>query len=510
MLEPGHIPEVPSESSEILGLLGQLTAAQVDIRKLQAELYEAKQQDLFTGLPNRLRLADRLDQAILMAQRQERSVSVIFIEIDRFKAINQTLVFQERDELIHQVARRLISPLRLGDTLASVSNDQFAVLLPDLRDPLEPSRVAQSILEALRIPFRVGKRTIHLTASMGISSYPQDGPDSIALQNQAESAANRAKSEGGNCVECNTPTLSEAFLERCEMESYLSEAIAAEELDVFYQPQFGWNDNIIGVEALLRWNHPILGVVPPSKIIPMVEENQLIHVVGEWVLRKACRQVAAWQALSPHPLRLAVNVSAFQVTDPKWVDSVARVLRDTRFPPFCLELELTESSLLKNGKQGHAPLHEIKAMGIRIGIDDFGTGYSSLSYLQRLPIDTLKIDRSFVEGLHPEHSEPSSRAIIQTILQLGENLKLDVVAEGLETETQRETLHLMGCEIFQGFLLGMPMAASDMGHLLDARQASVFETFLIPGPGGTRGPASLPASPSGASPLGARDVSQAG
>jgi len=481
MLEPGQASKPPAESLDILGLMGQLAAAKADVHQLRTELFEAKQQDLLTGLPNRLRLTDRMDQAILMAQRHERSVSAIFIELDRFKTINQTLVFQERDELIRQIARRIISPLRLGDTLASISSDQFAVLLPDLRDPLEPSGVAQSILEALRIPFRVGSRTIHLTASLGISIFPQDGQDSLALQKQAETAANRAKAEGGNCVQCNTVTLSEAFLERRELESYFSEAIAGENLHVFYQPQFDSSGNLLGVEALLRWQHPVLGVVPPSKIIPMAEENQLIHAVGEWVLRTACRQVAAWQALSLRPLRLAVNVSACQVAHPQWVDSVARVLRDTRFPPFCLELELTESSLLKNEKKGHAPLHDIKAMGIRIGIDDFGKGYSSLSYLHRLPIDTLKIDKSFVDGLHPEHLEPSSRAIIQTILQLGESLNLEVIAEGLEIEAQRDILRQMGCQVFQGFLLGMPMAATDLEQLLEAQQTSAFEAFLFPG-----------------------------
>lgn len=474
--DPNNLPG----QQDLSGLTDQLNAAKAEILQLHAQLLEAKQQDLLTGLPNRFRLTDRMDQAILLAQRQERFVAVIFIELDRFKGINQTLVFRERDELILQVSRRLIAHLRLGDTLALVSSDQFAVLLPDLRNPLEPSSVAKNLLEALRIPFRVGDREIHLTASLGISIFPQDGPDSSNLQKQAESAANRAKAEGGNCVQCNTPTLSEAFLERRELETYLGEAVAAENLQVYYQPQFDWSDNLVGVEALLRWHHPILGMVPPSKIIPLAEENQLIHVVGEWVLQSACRQAASWQALSPRPLRIAVNVSAQQIAHPKWVDSVARILRDTKLPPTCLELELTESSLLKNGKQGHAPLHELKAMGVRIGIDDFGTGYSSLSYLHRLPIDTLKIDQSFVSGLHPEHAEPSSKAIIQTILQLGENLNLEVIAEGLETEAQKETLRRMGCEVFQGFLLGMPMAAVDLERLLEIQQASAFEAILIP------------------------------
>lgn len=475
-------PEHPAaaEPVDVAGLMDQLSVAKAEVLQLRSQLLESKQLDLLTGLPNHLLLTDRMDQAILLAQRQERFLAVIFIELDRFKAINQTLIFPERDELIHQVSRRLIAPLRLGDTLAAVSSDQFAVLLPDLRDSLEPSSVAQRLLEALRMPLWVGKRKIHLTASMGISLFPQDGVDSLTLQKQAESAANRAKAEGGNCVQCNTPTLSEAFLERRELETYLSEAIAAENLQVFYQPQYDGAENLIGVEALLRWQHPILGAVAPSKIIPMAEENQLIHALGEWVLRTACRQVIAWQSVSPKPLRLAVNVSAQQVTHPKWVDTVARVLQETKLPPACLELELTESSLLKNGKLGHAPLHELKALGVRIGIDDFGTGYSSLSYLHRLPIDTLKIDQSFVAGLHPEHFEASSQAIVHTILQLGENLNLTVIAEGVETQGQQEALRRLGCKIFQGFLLGRPMATKEFGRLLETHQASTFDALVVP------------------------------
>ena len=472
--EPAQETKTPPTSLDSVALMDQLSAAKNEVEQLRTQLLESRQVDLLTGLPNRLLLTDRMEQAILLAQRQDRFLAVIFVELDRFKAINQTLIFPERDELIHQVSRRLIAPLRLGDTLAMVSSDQFAVLLPDLKDPLEPSSVAQGLLEALRMPFQVGKRMIYLTASMGISLFPQDGLDALTLQKQAESAANRAKAEGGNCVQCNTPTLSEAFLERRELETYLSEAIAAEKLQVFYQPQFDWEDNLIGVEALLRWHHPILGVVAPSKIIPMAEENHLIHAIGEWVLRVACGQAAVWQSMSPRALRLAVNVSARQVTHPHWVDSVAKILKDTKLPSACLELELTESSLLKNGKPGHVPLHELKALGVRISIDDFGTGYSSLSYLHRLPIDTLKIDQSFVSGLHPETSEPSSKAIVQTILQLGENLDLDVIAEGVETEAQKEALRRLGCRAFQGYLLGKPMAAGELAQILEAKQAKAL------------------------------------
>jgi diguanylate cyclase (GGDEF)-like protein len=463
------------------GLMTQLALATAHIQQLEERLEEARQQDLLTGLPNRLRLLDRTEQAIVLAPRWDHQVALLFVEVDRFKAINQTLSFEEADDLWLQFSRRLAAPLRIGDTLARLANDQFAVLLPEVPDSMEPCRVAQGLLEALRIPFRVGTRELSLTASVGISLCPQDGGDAFSLLKQAETAASRSRAEGGNTFQCSTPTLNEASLERRELETYLGDAVLKGELELLFQPQCTVDGTIVGLEALVRWRHPVLGSVPPSKFIPLAEENQLIHPIGEWVLRDACARMASWQALSSRPLRLAVNVSPLQIGHGQWVDTVARTLREFKLSPRCLEIEITEGTLLRNAKLSNTALHVIKAMGVRIGIDDFGTGYSSLNYLQRLPIDTLKIDLSFVSGLHPEHPDVSSVPIVQSILDLGHNLHLDVVAEGVETSLQKDTLFRMGCRFFQGYHLGVPMTAEEIEAALEAQQAKAFNTLLASG-----------------------------
>jgi diguanylate cyclase (GGDEF)-like protein len=464
------------------GLMTQLALATAHIQHLEDRLEEARQQDPLTGLPNRLRLLDRAEQAILLAPRRELQVALLYVEVERVKAINQSLDFDEADELWLQFSRRLASPLRLGDTLAKLAQDQYAVLLPEVRDSLEPCRVAQNLLDALNIPFRVGARELNLAVSIGISLCPQDGEEAVSLLKQAESAASRSRMEGGNTYQCTTPTLNEASLERRELETYLGDALLKQELTLLFQPQCLVDGTIVGLEALVRWRHPVLGSVPPSKFIPLAEENHLIHAIGEWVLRDACRHMISWQALCSHPLRLAVNVSPLQIGHPEWVDTVARLLRESRFSPRCLEIEITEGTLLRNAKLSNTALHVIKAMGVRIGIDDFGTGYSSLNYLHRLPIDTLKIDLSFVSGLHPEHPDVSSVPIVQSILDLGQNLRLDVVAEGVETSLQRDTLHRMGCRFFQGYYLGAPMTAEEIETALEAQQTRVFNTLLAPAP----------------------------
>ena len=474
-------PERSLAELDSVGLISQLALATARIQELEGRLDEAKQQDSLTGLPNRNRLLDRAEQAIALASRRSHLVALLFVEVDRFKSISQTLDFQEADELWLQFSRRLTSPLRLGDTLARLSTDQYAVLLPEVRDSMEPCRVAQGLLDSLNIPFRLGPRELTLTASIGVSLCPQDGDDAISLLKQAEAATGRSRAEGGNTYHCSTPTLNEASLERRELEACLGDAIMKNELELLFQPQCSVDGTIVGLEALVRWQHPVLGPVPPSKFIPLAEENQLIHPIGEWVLRNACRKMVSWQALSPRPLRLAVNVSPLQIAQPHWVDTVANTLHEFRISPRCLEIEITEGTLLRNAKLSNTALHVIKAMGIRIAIDDFGTGYSSLNYLQRLPIDTLKIDLSFVSGLHPEHPDISSVPIVQTILDLGHNLHMEVVAEGVETSMQRDTLSRMGCRLFQGYYMGAPMTVQEIEERLEAQQIRAFNTLLSTG-----------------------------
>ncbi len=472
-------PDENPHQMQALDLLEELTKARAEVNLLRAQVELLRDQDPLTGLPNRIRLADRTGQAIIRARRQGNKVAILFIELDRFKAVNQILGFAEADELCLQLTRRMAVLLGPGDTLARVASDQFAVLLPEVMEELEPLRTAQSLLDAIRIPFRLGSRELRVTASIGISASPQDGDDAPTLQKEAENAAGRAKNSGGNSIQANTLTLSEASFERQQMEVYLQEAVLKQEMQIVYQPQVTADGTIFGAEALLRWEHPVLGVVPPSKFVPLAEENLLIHSMGEWILSTACRQAALWQAMSPRPLKLAVNVSPIQLTHPRWVDTVARALRESRLAPSCLELEITESTLLKNARTSHAVIKDLKTLGVQFGIDDFGTGYSSLSYLQRLPIDTLKIDQAFTRAMFP--SQPgvlSSKPIVQTIVNLGLNMDMRVVAEGVENAEQKEALRAMGCYGFQGYFTGRPMEASELNHRLEHQVSSAFNALL--------------------------------
>jgi diguanylate cyclase (GGDEF)-like protein len=469
------------KDTDALELVEQLARARKDVSELKIQMESLRDQDPLTGLPNRLRLADRTGQAILMAHRQGNIVAILFIELDRYKTINQALGFADSDDLCCQLTRRISVLLRPGDTLARVGSDQFAVLLPEVRDTLEPLKLAQAILDGLSIPYRIGQREVRLTASIGISLSPQDGDNASTLQKEAENACNRAKGSGGNSIQCTTLTLSEAAFERQQMDAALGEALARNEMRIFYQPQFNMEGQIVGMEALLRWLHPVLGAVAPSKFIPLAEENLLIHSLGDWVLSNACKQASIWQALSPRPIKLAVNVSPVQLANPRLVDFAARTLRESRLSPACLELEITESTLLKNADHRYTPLHDLKALGLRIGLDDFGTGYSSLSYLQQLPIDTLKIDQSFVRNMFPDRPGiVSSNPIVQTIVNLGHNLGLSLVAEGVETQAQKEALHAMGCQSFQGYLMGRPMEAAAMSIHLETQINTAFNALLGP------------------------------
>jgi diguanylate cyclase (GGDEF)-like protein len=464
-----------------LELMQELAQARLEVAQLKAQLEILRDQDPLTGLPNLMRLSDRTGQAILRARQRGGLVAILSLDLDRYKPISQSLEFAEADDLFLQITRRLQVLLAAEDTLARVSTDHFVVLLPEVQDPLEPMKRAQALLDTIRIPYRVAGRELNLTASIGISVSPQDGDDAATLLREAENATNRARTAGGNAIQCTTLTLSEASFERQQMETYLGEAIRKNELALFYQPQCGADGTIFGMEALLRWQHPVLGSVPPAKFVPLAEENQMIHAMGEWALVQACRQAALWQSMSPRPLRLAVNVSPLQLTHPRFVDAVARTLRETRLPATCLELEITESTLLDNARGSQTVLHDLKALGLHFGIDDFGTGYSSLSYLQRLPVDTLKIDQVFVRGMYP--SQPgvaSSTPIVQTIINLSRNMGMRAIAEGVESESQLRALTDMGCGGFQGYYLGRPMEAEDMTRRLTAQIDIAFDALLPP------------------------------
>jgi diguanylate cyclase (GGDEF)-like protein len=452
----------------------RLRRAEAHIEDLEQRLVALSQLDSVTGLPNQARFIDRLNQAILQSHRHGHRVGVLVLDLDRFKRVNELMGHSGGDDVLQQVARRLEVTVRQGDTLACMGGGRFMVLLPELKEDLGATTVGKKLLDAFHSPFKAGDRGFQLSASIGIGIHPQDGLDASSLLSHAESAMYRAKERGGNRLECFTMTLNQLSLERQELEECLREAMQNGELQMYYQPQFHMDGRLLGAEALLRWNHPLLGLVPPTRFIPLAEENHLILPIGQWALREACCQMAHWQTLTASPLLLAVNVSALQFASGDWDACVVRALVESGLKPNSLELELTESIVMRQGREDIRPLHRLREIGTRIAIDDFGTGYSSLGYLQRLPITTIKLDQSFISALQAEGPEISSEPIVRAVIQLAHSLRLTVVAEGVETEGQRDMLELMGCDCLQGFLLGRPLPADAFEALLESMSTHAF------------------------------------
>jgi diguanylate cyclase (GGDEF)-like protein len=478
-----HLPNERSHGLDIKGFMlridrldaiHRLKEALSRIQSLEQRVEDLSLLDSVTGLPNHRHFADRLAQALRLAQRHDHILGMLILDLDRFKRVNDLLGLEGGDAILKQVGERLHGALREGDTLACLAGGRFMLLLPEIKDVMAAARVGQKLLEALQPPFFAGSRELDITASIGVCAYPHDGQDAQALESHAESALCRAKERGGARIECFTSTLNEVSLERQELESSLRHALQNGELQLFYQPQFFMDGRLAGAEALLRWNHPLLGAVPPTKFIPLAEESRLIIPIGEWALREACNQMAHWQQLSPTPLILSVNVSVLQLASGDWDACVSQALTESGLAPECLELELTESVVMRQGHEDLAPLRRLREIGARIAIDDFGTGYSSLSYLQRLPITTLKLDQSFISTLQVEESELSSESIVRAVIQLAHSLNLGVVAEGVETEGQRDMLELLGCDFLQGFLLGRPVPPDAFEAMLEFMSTKQF------------------------------------
>ncbi|MBI3978687.1 MAG: EAL domain-containing protein [Chloroflexi bacterium] len=419
--------------------------------------------DALTDLPNRVLFRDRLHQAIAQARRFERLVGVAFVDLDRFKTINDTLGHDVGDLLLKAVARRLTGCLRAGDTVARLAGDEFTLILPGLAEARDAGAVAQRILDSLAQPFRLGGYEAYTGASIGIALYPLDATDPDRLVTNADATMYRAKEQGGNCYQFFTAEISARAIERLALESSLRHAVERNELVLHYQPQVdATTGQIVGMEALLRWQHPRLGPVLPAQFIPIAEETGLIVPIGEWVLRTACRQNRAWQEAGFPPLRVAVNLSTRQFKRDV-VGTVARVLEETGLDPGYLELEITESVIVQEAEAVGGALHALKAMGVRLSIDDFGTRYSSLAYLKRFPIDTLKIDRSFVRDITTDRDDA---AIATAIIALAQRLELKVVAEGVEEPEQVRFLRAHGCTEIQGYLCSRPLPAGEMARLL--------------------------------------------
>jgi diguanylate cyclase (GGDEF)-like protein/PAS domain S-box-containing protein len=420
--------------------------------------------DSLTGLPNRVMFGELLNHVLALSRRNQRKFAVLFIDLDRFKFINDSLGHEAGDALLREVARRLKDSLRASDIVARLGGDEFVMLLQDLGSSEQAGGIARKLLSAVIKPIELNGQECRVTASIGISVFPDDAQDEAPLMTHADLAMYHAKEEGKNNFQFYDGRLETLSLERLTLETRLRRAIDRDELSLHYQAKLDLASNAIaGVEALLRWNSSELGAVSPAKFIPVAEETGLILAIGKWVLRTACTQCVAWQRAGLPPVRVSVNLSPRQLNDPELVDAVRAVLADTGLQPDLLELEVTESSVMHNVERALEVLNALKAMGVQLAIDDFGTGYSSLAQLKRFPIDTLKVDRSFIREL-PRDSE--DKAIAEAIIAMGKTLNLTVVAEGVETHEQQEFLRERLCDQTQGFFFSKPIAAADFAELL--------------------------------------------
>ncbi|MDD5329959.1 MAG: EAL domain-containing protein [Sulfuricella sp.] len=420
--------------------------------------------DALTTLPNRSLFTDRLDHALIRSARSSEMVAVMLLDIDNFKTVNDILGHQLGDVLLQEIAQRLRHCVLEDDTLARLGGDEFAVILEGISEIEEAADIAQKVVDAFAQPFVPDGREIFVTTSLGVSVYPLDGQDGVDLLKNADTAMYRAKESGRNHFRFYTADMNTLAVERFAMEGGLRRALERGEFLLHYQPQVEIRSGqMVGVEALLRWNHPERGLVPPNQFIPLLEENNLIVPVGEWVLRTACAQGRAWQEAGLPALRIGVNLSARQFSHGDLVETIGGVLRDTGLSPRLLELELTEGMLMENTKATSAILEQLKRKGVFIAIDDFGTGYSSLGYLKRFPIDRLKIDRSFVRDII---TDPNDAAIAVAIISLGRSLGMNVIAEGVETQEQLEFLGVQKCDEYQGYYFSRAVPAEEIAYLL--------------------------------------------
>jgi diguanylate cyclase (GGDEF)-like protein/PAS domain S-box-containing protein len=445
-----------------VGVASDVGAIKNDVKELERLAHY----DVLTGLPNRVLFMDRMRQAVSQADRGGRGVALLFIDLDGFGAVNNNLGHRAGDLLLELVAKRVSGCLRLGDTFARLAGDEFTVVIPDVADANSVAPVARKILDAVAAPFKVEEHDVNVTASVGVAVFPQDAADPEELLKRADTAMYHAKKGGKNRYHFYSPEIHTRAVARMAMETDLRRALATDELVPFYQPRVDAKTGMIhSVEAVLRWPRKGMGTVPPSRFIPVAEESRLILEVDDWVLRAACRQQRAWAEAGLRPIRMAVNMSPASFERPKLVDKVAAILIETGVDPHSLELEITEGTAMRDPDAAISTLLDLKAIGIHVALDDFGTGYSALSYLRRLPVDMLKIDRSFVRDLPNDQSDS---AITSAIISVGHSLGLAVVAEGVETKGQVRFLRTQRCDFIQGFLASKPVPAEQATALLKA------------------------------------------
>jgi diguanylate cyclase (GGDEF)-like protein/PAS domain S-box-containing protein len=450
-----------------VSLSSDMTELHLKTEQIRHQAYH----DALTGLPNRLLLQDRLGQAIEVAKREGAEVAVMFIDLDRFKMVNDSLGHEAGDALLLEAALRLQERLRKSDTIARLGGDEFVVVLSFSDSLSEVAEVAESIVDRFRAPLMVAEREMRVTASIGIAMFPRDGEDVGTLMRNADTAMYGAKDAGRNTFRFFDSAMNALVVERLSLEEALRHALENREFALFYQPKVNLQEfGVAGAEALIRWISPERGMVPPDKFIPLVEENGQIMEIGAWVLEEAFRQTAQWSLRGLPSIKVAVNVSARQFLDPQFGDTVAGLLRRYALNPALIEIELTESAVMTDPDRAVAHMLRLRDLGISVAVDDFGTGYSSLSYLKRLPLSTVKIDRSFVSGVD---LAPDNAAIVGAILGLAEALHLEVVAEGIETEGEERYLKAAGCPIAQGYRYAKPLPAQEFEAWLERYQVAV-------------------------------------
>jgi diguanylate cyclase (GGDEF)-like protein len=435
----------------------------IERKRSESRLNYLASYDSLTGVPNRQYFQDHLDRVTRHATRYGRKLGVLFLDLDRFKIVNDTLGHKAGDRVLQVVVARLRSVIRSDDLLARLGGDEFAVLIEDVNGPLELESAATNILKAFEEPFEVDGRAFSITASVGITVYPSDNRDPLALLNNADIAMYQAKDLGRNNFKFFTQTMHEELIRYHVLEGDLKNALQNEEFELVYQPQVRLDDRkVYAFEALLRWNHPTRGLVGPDEFIPIAEQNGYIVPIGNWVLDEACRQLNAWSNAGFDLPRIAINISPRHFHQADFYGQVAQTLAKNGIPAELIELELTEGSLMKDTTQVQECLWALKQLGVRLAIDDFGTGYSCLSYLRQFPIDVLKIDRSFVNDIGVSEG---GQAICGVIVSIAKCLGIDAVAEGVETERQLEFLVEQGCECAQGYLFGKPTKVADLCRL---------------------------------------------
>jgi diguanylate cyclase (GGDEF)-like protein/PAS domain S-box-containing protein len=434
-------------------------------RAMTQEMSHLAQHDILTDLPNRLLLKDRISQAIVASRRNHTKVAVLFVDLDGFKDINDSLGHAVGDTVLQSVAKRLARCVRSSDTVSRQGGDEFVVLLSEIKQPSDAAITARKILTAVTASHNFEKQDLQLTASIGVSTYPEDGQDAEILMKSADTAMYESKKRGHNNYQFFKPDMNTRTIERQTIEADLRGALKRQEFVLHYQPKINLlTGKITGAEALVRWLHPVRRLVPPLQFIPIAEESGLILFIGQWVLREACKQAQDWIDAGMHPTPVAVNVSALEFRSEGFLESLRAILKDTRLDPRYLELELTESVLMQHAESSASVLGELKSIGVRLAVDDFGTGYSSLSYLKRFPIDSLKIDQSFVRDIATDTDDAT---IVSAVITMAKSLRQCVIAEGVETEEQIRFLQSHACDEAQGYYFSKPIIAHQFAKLIE-------------------------------------------